>query len=255
MRSKGKYPVWHAAAELGVLDMDLQADKARILMHHRIMNNGEDDLTRKMMDWELGVGGKTEKTNIREALTRVGSGYAVEEIVRLNYRALKHDINMVVRQEQEKRWKRQSARSKTEHKRGAERKGHWGMERFLAQCPAEMARRFVNVRMGAEKGSSVSDTNGRCVNCIAQEATVDHMMWECQGTRDKRNLLFNQVDESWSNVATRMRRMKPEAATDFVTGKGATQYGPAVWEGVQQQAVRFIWEVTGGPRWDVGEWN
>jgi hypothetical protein len=93
-------------------------------------------------------------------------------------------------------------------------------------------------------------------NEVAQEASVDHMMWECQeGTRAKRNLLYNQVEESWSGVATRMRRMKLEAATDFVTGKGATQYGPAVWEGVQRQAVRFIWEVTGGPRWDVGEWN
>ncbi len=66
--------------------MDLQADKARILMHHRIMNNEEDDLTRKMMDWEVGEG-KTEKT---KALTRVGSGYTVEEIVCIDYRALKH---------------------------------------------------------------------------------------------------------------------------------------------------------------------
>jgi hypothetical protein len=31
--------------------MDLQADKARILM-----NNVEDDLTRKIMDWEVGEG-------------------------------------------------------------------------------------------------------------------------------------------------------------------------------------------------------
>ena len=136
MRSKGRYPVWQAAAEMGVLDMDLQADKVRILMHHRIMNNGEDDLTRKMMDWELGEGGKTEKTKVGEALKRVGSGYTVEGIVRLNYGALKHEIKRVVQQEQEKRWKRESARSKTEHKRGAERKGLWGMERFLAQCPA-----------------------------------------------------------------------------------------------------------------------
>ncbi len=70
------------------------------------------------------------------------SGYTVEDIVRVNYWALK----MVVHQMQETRWRRESARSKTEHKRGA---GHWGMERLLAQCPAEMARRFVNVRMGA----------------------------------------------------------------------------------------------------------
>ena len=224
MRSKGKYPVWQAAAELGVLDMDLQADKAKILMHHRIMNNEEDDLTRKMMDWEVGVGGKTEKTKIGEALARVGSGYTVEQIVCINYRALKHEINMVVQQEQEKRWKRESSRSKTEFKRGAERKGQWGMERLLAQCPAEMARRFVDVRMGAEKGSPVSEENGRCGKCMAQEASVEHMMWECQANRAKRNLLFNQVEESWAGVATRMRRMNPEAATDFMTGKGATQY-------------------------------
>ena len=248
MRSKGKYPVWQAAAEMGVLDMDLQADKARILMHHRIMNNGEDDLTRKMMDWELGEGGKTEKTKIGEALKRVGSGYTVEGIVRLNYWALKHDIKRVVQQEQEKRWKRESARSKAEHKRGAERKGHWGMERFLAKCPAEMARRFVNVRMGAEKGTAVSEGNGRCAKCMAQEASVEHTMWECPSTSEKRNLLYNQVEESWPEVAGRMRRMNPETATDFVTGKGAKQYGPAVWEGIQRQVVRFIWEATGGPR-------
>ena len=95
---------------------------------------------------------------------------------------------MVVQQEQEKRWKRESARSKTDHKRRAERKWSWGMERHR---PAEMARRFVNVTMGAEKGPSVSEGNGRCENCMAQEASVEHAMWECQGTRAKRNLLFN----------------------------------------------------------------
>ncbi len=81
------------------------------------------------MDWELGEGGRTEKSNIGEALKRVGSGYTVEEIVRINYWALKHEIKMVVHQKQETRWRSESARIKTEHKKGAERKGHWGMER------------------------------------------------------------------------------------------------------------------------------
>ena len=89
--------------------------------------------------------------------------------------------------------------------------------------------------MGAEKGIAVSHDNGRCGKCLAEEATADHMLWECPSNSAKKNLFYNQVEENWPGVARCLRRMKPETATDFVTGKGALQYGPAVWEGVQRQ--------------------
>ncbi len=43
----------------------------------------------------------------------------------------------------------------------------------------------------------MSEENWRCGKCLAEGASVDHMMWKYQST---------EQNETWPGVATRMRR-------------------------------------------------
>ncbi len=103
------------------------------------------------------------------------------------------EIQMVVQKEQETRWRRESTRSKS-----------------------ELGGKGISGEQGKLEMWKVHSGGG-----VGGPHDVGY-----QNNRAKRNLLYNQVFRP--GVVGRMRSMNPEAATDIVTGKGATQYGPVV---------------------------
>ena len=92
-----------AGAELGLVDMDLQMEKAKLLLYAGIMANEEDTLSHEIMRWKF-PSGQTEADAINAALENLGLDYKSEDIILLGRAGLKRDLREAIQVKQQDRW-------------------------------------------------------------------------------------------------------------------------------------------------------
>ena len=96
-------PGYLAAAEVGLIDLDLSHAKAAILLHHRI----NDTLTPLMLNWSQAPLGVTSNTQVQTLLTLIGSPLSVKHLIRSPYHGVKKAINILIHTVQFDRYKSQ----------------------------------------------------------------------------------------------------------------------------------------------------
>ena len=79
-------PGYIALSELGFIDMQLVAARARVLLLCRVMNNKEDDLTRGLVSWPLDSEGSTFLSQSEDALRILGFSGTLATLIRAPYK-------------------------------------------------------------------------------------------------------------------------------------------------------------------------
>ena len=92
-----------AGAELGLVDMDLQMEKAKLLLYAGIMANTQDTLSHQIMGWRL-LPGQTEAGDINAALEDLGLDFKAEDLRLLGRAGLKRDLREAIQVKQQLRW-------------------------------------------------------------------------------------------------------------------------------------------------------
>jgi hypothetical protein len=228
-----------------MVDMDLQMDKARIMTYTRIMSNEEDTLTKRMMDWKQGRGGRTERQETQEAMNRLGMEYDTDDLVILGPQYTKIEVNTAMQEKQTKRWERTKEREKRRQTGVPDRKKEWGLDSGLRKLQAYKARRYIQVRLGDYQPEQVSEGNAACAHCMRSNTSLRHELWWCPGKGEKRKKWKDKMEGRYSGTWTRLKGMKKDEVTEFLLGRGQGTCEEETWNGVQELAVNWVWHMTG----------
>jgi hypothetical protein len=233
-------PGYLAAAEVGLLDLDLAHAKAAILLHHRIANNLSDTLTPTMLDWPLAPHGLSSTSQCQNLLTLIGSTLTVKLMICSPYLRIKHSINILIHKAQFARYKANILSGKPSLHPILNYKRSTDIDRAISRAPAKKARRYIMVRLQVLTMSP----GLTCPLCPVTYAPIQHALWQCPAQTITRESLITNVAQRSEHAAAYMRTLDVAELTHFITGGGATTYGPSLWHDLQTLFIQYIWDVT-----------
>ena len=238
-----------AGAELGLVDMDLQMEKAKLLLYAGIMANEEDTLSHEIMRWKF-PSGQTEADAINAALENLGLDYKSEDIILLGRAGLKRDLREAIQVKQQDRWAAGLKAGGEALKSMERRKPKWGLETNLKMQQANKARRYIHVRMNLYEPKKQLASSNFCSRCPCRSTSVQHELWSCADTLQERLKWLDKLRQDIPGVWEILTSLPLEDATDFILGAGEAKCTKPAWDILQKSAVSFIWKMTEGDRAD-----
>jgi hypothetical protein len=232
-------------AELGFIDMDIQIDMAKIALYGRLMSNREDDLTQQMLKWKSGEHGETEEQKINRALQRMKIEYKAEDLEHIGKNNLKRDLKEAARQVQAKRWL-------TDPQHRQRLKENWGLEKGIMNQSSIKARRYIQVRMGSYERMHKLSTRGGCSECMEQDGTLIHKLWQCEKNDEHRDVWGTQMEKDYPGLWIKIKQMTLTQATEMMLGRGEESVGKETWENLHPIFIQHIWDSTGGWKGEQG---
>ena len=233
-------PGYLAAAEVGLIDLDLAHAKAAILLHHRISNNLSDTLTPLMLNGSQAPLGVSSNTQVQNLLTLIGSPLSVKHLICSPYLSVKKAINILIHTAQFDRYKsliladQPSLHPLLKYKRST------AIDTAISLAPAKMARRYIKVRLQV----LTMPPGLTCPLCPVAYAPIQHALWRCPALSIIRETLISDIALRSEHAATLMRSLDIIELTHFITGGGSTTYGPALWHTLQTLFIKYIWDIT-----------
>ena len=238
-------PGIYAGAELGLMDMDIQMDKAKIMVYAGVMSNEEDTLSHEIMKWKLHLG-KTEEDAVNDILKRLGLDYKAEDIALLGRQGLKRDLKEAAEARQQERWVAFLKTGGDTHRAMKRRKPKWGLDNNLARQYAHKARRYIQLRMDRYVPTQPTTGSLKCARCSNELTSVQHELWLCPDTQPDRLAWLEKLRAAFPATWEKLSNTSLDESTDFILGAGEETCGKDTWEALQKHAVNFIWKMTEG---------
>ena len=232
----------HAAkAELGLLDYDLMAARATLLLHHRI-DSSPDPITREMVTWGPGGGVRALRETCMEELGRLLPELEWSAFTNLPYKLASLRLKEAARNLQTRRWVGEEKVLGYETAYVSKSKPGWGMEESLLCLQPNKVSVYLRARNGVGLEGH-TDESGACKKCGTHVQWAMHLMIECQGTQMLRDRFDTETGRTDPRLGAMVRALGVESKFHFLMGAGAATMSAQAWQHFQTRAVDLVFQV------------
>lgn len=235
-----RVPPHAALAELGVLDLELQARKDMLLTYHRITNNNADTLTTKLMLWPLGPDQKTTIQQCEEELHYLLPLQTWVDFCRVPYALAKITIKQATLRQQEQRWAEMEANLGHLTSDARLSKPQWGLEPSLLRLPPMDVMTYISVRNGDALRPQHSAKNGLCAHCSTETQSTLHLLLGCPMLEALRHNFHKDMVTKAPQAASQYMKLPPKDSYHYLMGAGCKTTAPHQWETFQAAAVQYV---------------
>ena len=164
-------------AELGLIDIDIQASKERILMFYRALKNPQDTLAPAILSFPTRENGVTAQQELQNLISFLGINIALPDLVNRDKFSVKYILQQGALNTQKKRWMETRDISPPESHMHFRIKSQWGLDPILSSLSAAHFATVIKARLG---GTTWSHNKGpHCQRCSYPNATTEHHIWHC----------------------------------------------------------------------------
>jgi hypothetical protein len=234
-----KVPPHAALAELGILDLELQARQDMLLTYHRIVNNKADKLTNRLMQWTIDTSNNTTTQMCTQELISLLPQYTWPEFCRVPYALAKLAIKQATLKQQEHRWAICEANLGHLTSDARLSKPQWGMEPSLIHLPPLDVMVYLSVRNG-DSLRPQHTAAGLCAHCKRQPQSVLHLLQACPTLETLRNKFYHDARQSSPQAVYQLQLLPPKDAYHFIMGAGRNKSPAQEWDGFQKAAVQYV---------------
>jgi hypothetical protein len=232
----------HAAlAELGILDLELQARQDMLLTYHRIANNKQDPLTNRLMLWHIGAGIHSQTTlqKCEEELHHLLPLRTWPDFCRVPYALAKTAIKQATLQHQARRWSEAEANLGHLTADAKISKPQWGLEPSLLNLPPLDVMIYLRARNGdalcpQHTAASV------CAHCHKEPQSVIHLLLACDTLYLLRQRFYTDAHQLAPQAIAQLYLLTPKAKYHYIMGAGGSKMPSQQWDPFQALAVQYV---------------
>jgi hypothetical protein len=230
------------SAELGLVDMELQAKTKRLLSYHKILSNTDDTLTRAMMKVPLDPKNpeSTEMYNCALILKELGSSAGLRGFTHMPYHALKLHLREMTTREMQNRWSVIIKNGNHAQTRLGRLKPKWGAETTIINEPVSAASSYISMRANS---FPIPQEESTCSLCGGGPPGYPHLLLKCQTLDLYREPYYRYLEKEAPTAVPeiiRRQEINQSHAAEFILSSGATNLPLAAWTRIQQATINFV---------------
>ena len=233
-------------AELGLLDLPLQADRLKILLVHRVLSNPSDSTTRALLNWPLDPEGTSFLSSCSSSLSRMGSPSSLPLALATPYRQLSSSLLECSKRAQASSWITSSERHAAKTYAHHLSKLVWGFDRILLLRDGRLSSALIKMRAGCFTPPSCLSSLGlpTCELCLAHPPSLPLLLWDCPCSSSARSAFLSRVNYYSPHLRAALVDCSPQEATHLVLGAAAALVPESSWDLIQPLCAQFCLELS-----------
>jgi hypothetical protein len=226
-------------AETGSHDVDLLAQRERLLMIHRTLNNPNDTKTPALMHAVTEQDGLTAHQAIGVTLKALNINLLPATFLSIAYVDIKHTLREALHNEQNKRWRSQANTQPPWFQRHFRCKPYWGIDNAIANMKNNLATAYILFRLNY-RIPLILATQKTCIFCQNYDPGMSHFLWQCQELTPARTELINELRAHLpGHQYAQLSSMDIDTLTDQVLGAAANTLPTHIWTLVVKSTATF----------------
>jgi hypothetical protein len=230
------------SAELGLVDMELQAKSKRLLSYHKILSNTDDTLTGAMMKVPLDPNDpeSTEMSNCALILQELGSNVGLLGFTHMPYHVLKLHLREMTTRKMQSRWNWITKNGNHAQIRLGRIKPKWGTEPNITNEPVNAASTYISMRANS---FPIPQNENTCSLCGGGPPGYPHLLLNCQTLNLYREPYYKYLEKEAPTAVPEIIRRQANSqshAAEFILGSGAAILPLATWSRIQQATIKFV---------------